>query len=57
MTGGSITGCTAYMEGGGVVTRATAPGVRWDIKPVFIMSGGSISDCKAGDTHGSLAAV
>ena len=53
MTGGSITGCTAYMEGGGVVTEGYGPGsTSEDIKPVFIMSGGSISDCKAGDTHG-----
>ena len=53
MTGGSITGCTAYMEGGGVVTEGYGPGsTSEDIKPVFIMSGGSISDCKAGDTYG-----
>ena len=53
MTGGSITGCTAYMEGGGVVTEGYGPGsTSEDIKPVFIMSGVSISDCKAGDTYG-----
>ena len=53
MTDGSITGCTAYMEGGGVVTEGYGPGsTSEDIKPVFIMSGGSISDCKAGDTNG-----
>ena len=53
MTGGSITGCTAYHEGGGVVTEGYGPGsTSEDIKPVFIMSGGSISDCKAGDTYG-----
>ena len=53
MTGGSITGCTALTEGGGVVTEGYGPGsTSEDRKPVFIMSGGSISDCKAGDTYG-----
>ncbi len=53
MTGGSITGCTAYTEGGGVVTEGYGPGGTFaDPKPVFIMTGGSISDCNAGDTYG-----
>lgn len=51
--GGSITGCTAYTEGGGVVTEGYGPGGTFaDPKPVFIMTGGSISDCNAGDTYG-----
>ncbi len=53
MTGGSITGCAAYMEGGGVATEGYGPGsTSEDEKPVFTMTGGSISDCKAGDTYG-----
>ena len=50
--GAKIENCAAKY-GGGVVTEGYGPGsTSEDIKPVFIMSGGSISDCKAGDTYG-----